>query len=317
MKPIISVITLTYKNYSNIYKTIKSVLEQDYPGIEYIIADAGSGDFPYDKIKDFIDKHNHNNIKYKIIVNETNLGTVKNFNNAIKNSSGEYIFPLSCNDIFISNDVVSKIERVFSKTSCKMVITSRVKYVDNRPVSVIPHIGDRINIKNLDDKYKKYRALMLTEHYGMFIGCNVYYDRKTLEKYNLFDEKYRLLEDIPILEKFLWNEDVELRPEIVSILYDGATGVTLKRNKVHPLLEKDINRFNKFGKTSHYKELDRKTRRHIDFGIKRSKAGSKAQLLIACIMYSPRIISYLAFCTKRWLVGKKDKKYLSNIDNLK
>lgn len=317
MKPTISVITLTYKNYSKLYETIKSVLEQDYPNIEYIISDDGSGDFPYDEVQDYLEKNKRDNVSYKIIVNEINTGTVKNFNNAIISSSGEYIFPLSCNDIFISKDVVSKIERVFSKTSCKMVITSRVKYVDNKPVNVIPHVGDRENIKKLDDKYKKYRALMLTEHYGMFIGCNVYYDRKTLEKYNLFDEKYRLLEDLPILEKFLWNEEVELRPEIVSILYDGATGVTLKSNKVHPLLEKDINRFNKFGKTAHYKELDRKTRRHIDFGIKRSKAKSKVQLLIACIVYSPRIISYLAFCTKRWMAGKNDKKYLSNIDNLK
>ena len=309
----ISIITLTYKNYFNIFNTIKSVLEQDYSDIEYIIADDGSGNFPYDDIRDYINNNNHNNIKYKIIVNETNQGTVKNFNNAINNSIGDYIFPLSCNDVFIEKDTVTKIAKVFEKTSCKMVITSRVKYVRNKPVSIIPHVADRKRVKLLKDKKRKYKSLMMTEHYGMFIGCNVYYDRKTLEKYGLFDEKYRLLEDLPILEKFLWNEKVELRPEIVSILYDGDTGVTLKRNKVHPLLEKDINMFNQYGKIEHYNELDRKTQKHIDFGIKRSKAKSKIQLLLICVRYSPRIISYSIYNIARKITGIRDKKYLKKV----
>lgn len=313
MKPTISVITLTYKNYNKLYETIKSVLDQDYPKIEYIIADDGSGDFPYNDVYSFIEEHKSNNITYKIIVNETNVGTVKNFNNAINNSIGDYIFSLSCNDIFLRNDVISNIENVFFKTSCKMVITSRIKYINDRPVCLFPHAGDWKRIRRLDDRYKKYRALMLTEHYGMFIGCNMYYERKALEKYGLCDEKYRLLEDLPILEKFLWNEDVELRPEIVSILYDGETGVTLKRNKVHPLLEKDINMFNQYGKIEHYNELDRKTQKHIDFGIKRSRAKSKIQLLLICVRYSPRIISYSIYNIARKITGIRDKKYLKKV----
>ena len=36
--PKISIITLTYKDYSNLFKTIKSILEQDCPYFEYIIS---------------------------------------------------------------------------------------------------------------------------------------------------------------------------------------------------------------------------------------------------------------------------------------
>ena len=39
MRPLISVITLTYKNYDRLFQTIKSVIIQDYPNIEYIISD--------------------------------------------------------------------------------------------------------------------------------------------------------------------------------------------------------------------------------------------------------------------------------------
>lgn len=310
MKPLISVITLTYKNYDRLFDTIQSVIDQDYPNIEYIISDDGSGDFPEDDVRRFIENNKSTNFMYKIIINDINLGTVKNFNNAINNSKGDYIFPLACNDIFVKSTIISEIAEVFDETNCKMVITSRIKYKNSKPISVIPHVGDRKKIALLDSKKKKYRAMLLTEHYGMFIGCNMYYERNMLEKYELFDEKYKLLEDLPILEKVLWDDDVELRPEIISIYYDGDTGVTLKKSKVHSVLEKDINRFNLIGKTRHLGELDYKTNNHVRFGIDRVNADSYIKLFFVCIRYCPRILSYLFYCVSRTLIGIKDKKYI-------
>lgn len=314
MKPRVSIITLTYKNYERLYDTIRSVLAQDYPNMEYIIADDGSGDFPKDEVERFIIMHNKRKIDYKIIVNEENLGIVKNFNNAIRLSDGDFVFPLAGNDIFLSEHVVTKITNVFIRTKCKMVITSRLKYVNHRADCIYPHILDRKKIKKLDSRYKKYRALMLTEHYGMFIGCNVYYDKKTLEKHGLCDENYRLLEDLPNLEKFLWYEDVELKPEIISICYDGDTGVTLKKNKSHLLLENDIIRFNSKNKMNHYNELDRKTRYHIDFGVERAKSNNLGRLILVCLKYLPRIISYMIYCFREKIIRFGDNNYIKKIN---
>ena len=38
-----------------------------------------------------------------------------------------------------------------------------------------------------------------------FIGCNVYYRKEYFEKYGLFDEKYRLMEDYPNVVKTIKN----------------------------------------------------------------------------------------------------------------
>ncbi|MBO4864519.1 MAG: glycosyltransferase family 2 protein [Eubacterium sp.] len=315
MKPLVSVITLTYKNYDKLYETIKSVLVQDYSNIEYIISDDASGDFPRDEVESFIKENNKNGIKYKIIVNDNNLGTVKNFNNAIKNTNGDYIFPLSGNDIFFNESVVTDIVKMFLESKCQMVITSRVNYFENRTTCVYPHIKDIKYIMQMNNNLKKYKALMLSEHYGMFIGCNMYYDRNALEKYGLFDEKYRLLEDLPILEKFMWYEKVDLKPGFYSIYHDAKTGVTLRRHSAHPLLQKDINLYNRSNRMGHYNELDHKTRDHIDFGIERTKVKNGVQLAFICLRHVPRIISYLCYCFRERIIWKSDKKVLSRMDN--
>lgn len=54
LRPLVSVVTLTYKNFDYIYKTIDSVISQNYNNIEYIIADDGSENFPYEDINNYI-----------------------------------------------------------------------------------------------------------------------------------------------------------------------------------------------------------------------------------------------------------------------
>ena len=43
---LISVVVITYREFSYIYETIDSILQQDYPNIEIVITDDASLDFP-------------------------------------------------------------------------------------------------------------------------------------------------------------------------------------------------------------------------------------------------------------------------------
>ena len=99
--------------------------------------------------------------------------------------------------------------------------------------------------------------------------------------------------------------------EIVDETADLVVAQILYLESENP--EKDINMFNQYGKIEHYNELDRKTQKHIDFGIKRSKAKSKIQLLLICVRYSPRIISYSIYNIARKITGIRDKKYLKKV----
>src|SRR5690554_5514788 len=43
-QPVLSVITVVYNNVRDIERTLRSVINQDYPHIEYIVIDGGSND---------------------------------------------------------------------------------------------------------------------------------------------------------------------------------------------------------------------------------------------------------------------------------
>ena len=109
-RPIITVITPYYNN-TNLTNTVRSVLSQDYPNIEYIIADDCSDNIEVilNEIKDIL-----NNLKleyflsFKIQRQIKNVGTVKNLNSAIKQARGEIIFFLAADDMFYNNYVLSK-----------------------------------------------------------------------------------------------------------------------------------------------------------------------------------------------------------------
>ncbi len=73
---LVSVIILSYKQFAYIYETIDSVLMQDYPAIEIVIADDGSPNFPQNEIVSYIEKNKRDNIQgYTLLHDGVNVGT--------------------------------------------------------------------------------------------------------------------------------------------------------------------------------------------------------------------------------------------------
>ena len=62
LKPLVSVVTATYRNFDHLKETMRSVFQQDYPCIEYIITDDGSAEFPADMVDELVEKTFEGNI---------------------------------------------------------------------------------------------------------------------------------------------------------------------------------------------------------------------------------------------------------------
>jgi len=102
VKPIITVITVVYNNEATIERCIKSVLEQTYDNIEYIIIDGGSSDGTLDIIKKYQDS-----IDY--FISEPDGGIYYAMNKGIALASGDYLNFMNSDDWFSEKKSISNI----------------------------------------------------------------------------------------------------------------------------------------------------------------------------------------------------------------
>ena len=219
--PLVSVVILTYNRFQYLRRAIDSVLRQDYPSLQLIISDDCSVNFPGEQIEKYLKRNMKSNVKeYTIIHHKSNIGTVRNLNNAYGIANGQYIFPLSNDDEFISEDVISKIVDIFLKKQCNMIITSRLQCdEDGRAMGYMPMKSAMKYINKLNTREKQCRAFIMEEYYDMASGSALYLRKSFWEMIGKFDEKYRLWEDGPFIAKALLSEKIEMCFQITSIKY--------------------------------------------------------------------------------------------------
>lgn len=98
----ISIVTVTYNCKNDVEKTIKSVLDLDYPNIEYIVIDGASKDGTVDIIKTYAD-----HIDYWI--SEPDKGIYDAMNKGLRKATGDWIFFLNTGDVFADNKVLRQV----------------------------------------------------------------------------------------------------------------------------------------------------------------------------------------------------------------
>lgn len=314
--PLITVITATYNNFSRIAETIQSVLRQDYPRIEYIICDDCSEDFPRDEIETLIYNYGAHLEGFTIIRQAQNIGTVRSLNAAYKVSKGDYILNLSRGDTFFEKDTVSKIVNIFLSKHANVVVTSRLLYQDDyQPICFLPHHEEWEIIQTYTTPHEQYKAFILGQFYDMASGSAMYFSRKTIEKYNYFDEKYCLWEDGPFLIKYLWNEPLELAFNIISIWYEDG-GVS--RGGLHPKLVQDTILFNETERIAHHDILSTAEARKLEyltgaFRIDYLEGGAVTKKALFRLKHLPEYWFFKGIFRQRLQAQENDQKVIENL----
>lgn len=93
MKPLLSIITISYNNCVGLEKTIGSVTSQTYKNFEYLVIDGNSNDGSQGVIE-----RNKSVISYAVSENDT--GIYNAMNKGIKASKGSYLLFLNSGDVF-------------------------------------------------------------------------------------------------------------------------------------------------------------------------------------------------------------------------
>jgi glycosyltransferase involved in cell wall biosynthesis len=101
-QPVLSVVTIVYNNVNDIERTIKSVLNQTYPHIEYIVIDGGSTD----GTKEVIDEYENRISKF---VSEKDHGIYDAMNKGLALATGDYVLFMNSGDEIYALDTVEKV----------------------------------------------------------------------------------------------------------------------------------------------------------------------------------------------------------------
>ena len=102
-QPLVSIVTVVYNGETHLEQTIRSVLEQTYPHIEYIIIDGGSKDRSVEIIKQYSDR-----LAYW--VSEKDKGISDAFNKGIARATGSIIGLINADDWYEPNMVALMVE---------------------------------------------------------------------------------------------------------------------------------------------------------------------------------------------------------------
>jgi len=119
---LVSIVTVVYNGESFLEETIKNVLSQTYPNIEYIIIDGGSTDRTIDIIKKY-----DREIFYW--VSEKDTGMYNALNKGFCVASGKILTYLNSDDLYADNDVIENVVRFFKKTQADLVF-GNTAYID-------------------------------------------------------------------------------------------------------------------------------------------------------------------------------------------
>lgn len=98
----ISVVTVCFNCRNTIEETIRSVISQDYPNIEYIVIDGGSSDGTLNVVNKY-------QTKIKTIVSEPDQGIFDAMNKSLKYITGYYVLFLNAGDKLVNSHIVSDI----------------------------------------------------------------------------------------------------------------------------------------------------------------------------------------------------------------
>lgn len=198
---LVSILIPVY-NSPDLFLSLDSVLYQNYPNIEIIMIDDASYCFEKKKVENYIRNNNRGNITYFCIeCNEKNLGIVKTMNIATQKARGRYLFSLAGDDCFYDDCVISDWVLEFQKTGAKVITAKRQNYDEYLQTKgeIFPTKLQAWYLKKLNSN-ELFRKIA-TENF--ILGSCTARDAKVVAEYGYFDERYRMIDDLPFLLKFL------------------------------------------------------------------------------------------------------------------
>lgn len=137
----VSIITIAYNSMETIRDTFRSVLEQSYDEIEYLVIDGGSDDGTLSVIKEYEPLFGAR-LKW---ISEKDNGIYDAMNKGIKMASGEIVGILNSDDYFTQKDIIAKVVLSFESHADLDAVYGDIHFINHHnPEKCIRYYSSRL-----------------------------------------------------------------------------------------------------------------------------------------------------------------------------
>ena len=224
----VSIITTCYNREKTIAQAIESVLNQDYPDIEYIVVDGGSTDDSFKVVRSY-------GSRISKIVSERDGGMYEAINKGIKMATGDIVGLLHSDDFLIHNHIISEIVERFKQTAADMVYGDGL-FVDADQT-------DKVIRDWRSGNYRRWKVRL-----GWLpLHPTVYIKRNVMGQYGLYNEKYQIAADSDFLLRYLYKADLKVEYLGKYVLRMRMGGLSTDGKKRKAMWKEDVEMFRENG----------------------------------------------------------------------
>lgn len=119
---LVSIVVLTFNSAETILETLASLLHQNYPALEVIIADDGSKDLTIAVVTEWISANGGNFERIEVIQAEINGGICANVARGYAVARGKWIKPIAGDDMLLGG-AIRRFMEIASDNDCSVIVS--------------------------------------------------------------------------------------------------------------------------------------------------------------------------------------------------